>query len=235
MVRHAIEFTNVSFNYPNKDVILKDINDIIQKGEMVGIIGESGEGKSTLLKLVNGLIPKRISGKKKGKVFINGKDNDLLSLPEISTIVGSVFQNPDDQIVFPQVEDELAFGPENLCLPKNEILERIDKILSDLNIHHLRYRNPNNLSGGEKQLVNIAAIMTMGADILLLDEALSFLDEKGKDKVLHTLSLLKSKGKTILMVDHDYKNLRIADRILLLNNGKLSEVEKSENSQVYWN
>ncbi len=233
MVRHAIEFTNVTFNYPKKEVILENINNIINQGEMVGIIGESGQGKSTLLKLVNGLIPKRISGKKEGKVFINGRDNDLLSLPEISTIVGSVFQNPDDQIVFPQVEDELAFGPENLCLPKKEILRRIERVMSDLEISHLRYRNPNNLSGGEKQLVNIAAIMTMGADILLLDEALSFLDEKGKDKVLHTLSLLKNKGKTILMVDHDYKNLRSADRILLLDNRKLCEVEKSEDLQVY--
>jgi len=233
MAKHAIEFENVAFNYPKKDLILEDISIKISKGEMVGIIGESGQGKSTLLKLVNALIPKRISGKKQGKIFIDGKDNDSLNLPEISTIVGSVFQNPDDQIVFPQVEDELAFGPENLCLPKNEILQRIDKVLSDLEINRLRYGNPNNLSGGEKQLVNIAAIMTMGADILLLDEALSFLDEEGKSKVLHTLSILKNRGKTIIMVDHDYKNLKGADRILLLNNKKLCEVKNSENLQVH--
>ncbi|MFW6029643.1 MAG: energy-coupling factor ABC transporter ATP-binding protein [Halanaerobiales bacterium] len=224
MDKYAIEFKNVSFNYNYKEKILDNVSIKILKREIIGIMGESGQGKSTILKLINGLIPKRISGVKTGGIFINGKNNDTLPLPVISTIVGSVFQNPDDQIVFPEVEDELAFGPENLCLDKEVILRRIEEVLSDLEISHLRHRNPNNLSGGEKQLVNIAAIMTMGADIILLDESLSFLDENGKDKVLNTLQSLRNQGKTIIMVDHDYKNLKIADRILLLESKDLCEV-----------
>lgn len=229
----VIEFKNVSFNYQENECLLKDVNLSIHKGEMVGIIGESGKGKSTILRLINGLITKRISGNKKGEVLIKNKNIDKLSLSKISTMVGSVFQNPDDQIAFQLVEDELAFGPENLCLPKEEILDKIESSLKRLGISHLRYRNPNNLSGGEKQLVNIAAIMTMGADILLLDESLSFLDTDSRERVLEAINLLRNKGITILMVEHDYDNLHYADKVYLLENKKLIEVNLNDRYQIY--
>jgi len=155
MSNSEVELRNVSFYFDKGKPILQNLDLCVQKGEIIGIMGKSGIGKSTILKLINGLIPKRISGTKEGKVLIKGKDVENMTLAEISIIVGIVFQNPDDQIVFPVVEDELAFGLENLCYPKEEILKRIRLILSDLGISHLRDKNPNNLSGGEKQLVNI--------------------------------------------------------------------------------
>jgi energy-coupling factor transport system ATP-binding protein len=223
-----VELNNISFKFKSGKKIFEDLDLCINKGQIIGIMGKSGAGKSTLLKLINGLIPKRIQGSIEGNILIKGNNIKEMSLSEVSLMVGTVFQNPDDQIVFPVVEDEIAFGLENLCYPKEYILEKIDNVLHMMGIKHLRDRNPNNLSGGEKQLVNIASILAMGVDIILLDESLSFLDNDGKDRVKNALSEIKTANKTIVMVDHDYENLNIADKIYLLDNKKLYEDKTNE-------
>jgi energy-coupling factor transport system ATP-binding protein len=212
----------------SNDYILKDINLEIEKGIIVGLIGKSGIGKSTLLKAINGIIPKREKAEVNGKIYINNKSIDEFSISEISVLVGTVFQNPDDQIVFPTVKEELAFGLENLCIKREAIVDQIQLVSEILNIEALIDRNPNSLSGGEKQLVTIASIMCMGADVLLLDEALSFLDDEGKRRVKLALHTLKQSGKTVVMVEHDLDNLSLADTIYELREGRLMRYDKDE-------
>jgi energy-coupling factor transport system ATP-binding protein len=136
-----------------------------------------------------------------------------------------VYQDPDTQIIFSCVEDEMAFGPENLCISREDILKRIDHILELLDIQGLRYRNPNKLSGGEKQLVVLASILTLDVDIIILDEAMSQVDRQGKKRILKAIQRMKSAGKSIIMVEHTIENLSISDEILLLKEGKLQKFE----------
>ncbi len=225
MDSYAVEVEDlfVRFN-SNNTPILCNLEIKIKKGQIIGIVGESGIGKSTFLKTLNGIIPKRQSCALEGKIHINGKNIDEISFTELSSLVGTVFQNPDDQIVFPLVEDELAFGPENLCISKDEIEKRISYVIEQLSIEDLINRNPNSLSGGEKQLVTLASILCLGADIILLDEALSYLDQKGKERVKRALTELRRLNKTIIMVEHDLDNLDIADSIYELDDGRFREV-----------
>ena len=130
-------------------------------------------------------------------------------------------QDPDSQIIFPTVEDALAFGPENLCLPRQEIGERIDKTLALLGLTDLRLANPGQLSGGQKQLVALGGVLTLSPDIFVLDESLSQLDEAARPRIKSALLSLKQQGKTLIMIEHDKNNMDIADQIWYLNKGGL--------------
>jgi energy-coupling factor transport system ATP-binding protein len=224
MTEYIIETRNLSFRYNEASpFILKDVNLKISRGEAIGIVGLSGSGKSTLINVINGIIPKRINGIIEGDVVINNENINSKELHELVTTIGTVFQDPDCQILFSCAEDEMAFAPENLCFERLEIFGRIEEVCNFLDIGRLRDKNPNNMSGGEKQLIAIASVLTPDVDILILDECMSQIDERGKVLIRNTIKKLKEQGKTIIMIEHDFSNLEIVDNIYLLNSGKLSE------------
>lgn len=222
----AIEIDNLHFKYKGqRDYILSGINLNIQQGEVVAIVGLSGNGKSTLCYTLNGIIPNTFKGNLKGSVKVLGNNVVDMDMAKLATIVGVVFQDPDTQLFSPTVEDEIAFGPENLCIPREEIAMRIDEVLKLTGMDKYRWENPNNLSGGEKQLVALGAVLSLKPSILVFDEAMAQIDDKGKKRIKKVIKRLKDDGKTIVMIEHDFNNLDVADRVVLLKNGKLNEFE----------
>lgn len=214
---NAVEVKNLSFKYNNsEEYILKDVSFNVKSGESVAIAGKSGSGKSTLCNLICGLIPRLYKGHLSGDVLIFGENIKNLSIAETVTKIGIIFQNPSTQLFSPTIEDELAFGPENLCVEREEISIRIDKILKTINMEKYRYENPNNLSGGQQQLIAIASVLMLNPSILICDEIMSWIDDEGKEIIQNILLKLKEERKTIIMVDHDYDNIKIADRIIYL-------------------
>jgi len=221
---YSVEVNDLSFRYrQNGRIILRHVNMRLREGEALAVVGLSGIGKSTLCYCISGIIPHVYSGVLSGQVLICGEDTRLLTLPRIATKLGVVFQNPDNQLFSPTVEDEVAFGPENLCMPPEEIERRVNEALALAGIEHLRHALPHHLSGGQKQLVALASVLSLNPRILIFDEAMSQLDEQGKDGVKLLIRKLKAGGRTILMVEHDLSNLEVADRVLLLQDGELSD------------
>ena len=221
---NPIEVENLYFKYEEDGKeIFNSLNLTVKKGEILAIIGESGSGKSTLLNILCGIIPHIKKGKVQGKVRLFGKDVKEMEIREITKRVGIVFQDPDSQLFLPTVEDEIAFGPENLMVSREEIGLRIDKALKAVNMEEYRFENPNNLSGGQKQLIAIGAVLAMEPDILLFDEIMSQVDEEGKEKLKDTIVKLSNEQKTIVLVEHDLKALNIAHRVLQLKDGRLQD------------
>lgn len=231
---YPIEVNNLYYKY-EKDTreILSGVNLRVAKGEAVAIVGLSGSGKSTLIYNICGIIPHIYKGEARGQVKIWGKDILNMKLPEISTKVGIVFQDPDTQLFSPTVENEIAFGPENLCVTREEIGLRIKRVLEIVNMEEYRLENPNNLSGGQKQLIAIASVLAMETEILLLDEILSQIDKEGKIKIREVIKGLKEEGKTIILIEHDLDNLQVADRVLQLKDGKLEEFKGGETIELH--
>ena len=214
---NAVEVKNLSFKYKDQeDYVLKDLNLIVKDGETIALTGPSGCGKSTLCSLICGLIPKLYKGQISGDILIYGEKIKNLSIAETVAKIGIIFQNPSTQLFSPTIEDELAFGPENLCVEREEIGRRIDKILKTINMEKYRYDNPNNLAGGQQQLIALASVLMLNPSILICDEIMSWIDDEGKEIIKDILLKLKEEGKTIIMVDHDLDNIKTADRILNL-------------------
>ena len=214
---NAVEVKNLSFKYNNsEEYILKDVNFSVKSGETVAIKGQSGCGKSTLCNIICGLIPRIYKGNLTGEVLIYGENIENLSIAETVQKIGIIFQNPSTQLFSPTIEDELAFGPENLCVDKEEIGLRINKILKTIDMEKHIYDNPNNMSGGEQQLIAIASVLMLNPSILICDEIMSWIDDEGKEIIKSVLLRLKEEGKTIIMVDHDLENIKFADRVIYL-------------------
>lgn len=201
--------------------ILKNVSFKVSPGEIVALIGLSGCGKSTLCLCLGGIIPHYLGGRLTGRVIINGKDTKDYKVAQMALEVGLVFQDPDTQLFSPTVEDEIAFAPENLCLPVEEIGYRVNKVLDTLGISSLRKTNPNHLSGGQKHLVAMGAVLALDPAILVLDEVMAQLDANGKENINNILHNLRRQGKTILIVEHDLATISIADRVLVLEEGLL--------------
>ncbi|MHA1125921.1 MAG: energy-coupling factor ABC transporter ATP-binding protein [Candidatus Heimdallarchaeota archaeon] len=219
-----IEINNIRFQYSNTEKpILNDFSLQISKGEFIGIIGPTGCGKSTICYLFNGLIPHLIKGTFQGSASINGLDTLTSSVGELSKLVGYMLQEPSFQIATPHVKSEIAFGMENMGLPRDEMEERLHFVLDTLNIQHLQERATSDMSEGEKQRVILASILAMKPEILVLDECSSMLDIASKNKLATTLKDLNKKhNKTIVMVDHDLDYLlSLVDRIILINEGQI--------------
>lgn len=226
---YPIEVNDLYYKYEgNAKEILNGANLKVAEGETVAIVGLSGCGKSTLIYSICGIIPHIYKGEARGQVKIWGKNILDMKLPEISTKVGIVFQDPDTQLFSPTVENEIAFGPENLCVAREEIGLRIKKVLEIVNMEEYRLENPNSLSGGQKQLIAIASVLAMETEILLFDEILSQIDQEGKIKIREVIKGLKMEGKTIVLIEHDLDNLQVADRVLQLRDGKLEELKDGE-------
>lgn len=218
-----IAFDDVSFTYPTRELpSLKNLGFEINKGDFVLVTGPTGCGKSTLLKVLNGIIPFLSKGKLKGTISIAGLDSRSGGMDALTREVGLVFQNPNDQIVSNSVEEEIAFGLENLNLEEMEIRNRIEWACTQVSIGDLRERDPNSLSGGQKQRVVIASQIAMHPKILALDEPLSCLDPQSALEVMECIASLNRQVITIVMVEHRVSFVAPkCSHIMILNHGKL--------------
>lgn len=219
-----LEIKNFTFSYPQSpQPALKDINLSVEKGEFIGVTGPTGAGKSTLACCLNGIIPHFQGGSAQGQINLQGSSIFTRSAAQISRLVGSVFQDPEAQIISTEVEQELAFGLENLGFPPKEIEKRISDALDLTGIAELRHRPTAALSGGQKQRVAIAAALAMLPEILVLDEPTSELDPVGTEEVFQVLNHLnKEQGITILIIEQKTEQLAaFAGRMVVLNSGEV--------------
>jgi energy-coupling factor transport system ATP-binding protein len=208
-----INLESVSFSYPTAGQVLGDICLRVNKGEYLGVIGENGSGKTTLAKLMNGLLLPE-----KGTIRVNGiSTGDRARLLEIRRSAGMVFQNPDAQVIGETVEEDMVFGLENLGLPVPEIDTRIERYLGLLGIRELRYRNFRTLSGGQKQLVNLGAVMVMEPECIILDEPVSMVDAGHRRIILEHIARLNREGTTIVHISHDPEELTWCHRLIVLS------------------
>ena len=217
-----ISIDHVSFGYGEAQETLSQVSAAIAPGECVLLCGASGCGKTTLTRLLNGLIPHYHEGTFTGSVYLGGKDTRDLSLFEISQMVGSVFQNPRSQFFNVDTTSELAFGPENHGLPEKAVRERVRLVAEQLRLESLLDRSIFSLSGGEKQRISIARAILKDAPIVILDEATSALDNESEHLVSQSLERLAS-GRTTLTIAHRLTTIRNADRILVLSGSNIIE------------
>ena len=219
-----IEFENVSFSYTGQEHGgLHDINLKISDGECVLFCGRSGCGKTTITRLVNGLIPQFYQGELHGRVLVDGQEISNIPMYQIAAKVGSVFQNPRTQFFNVDTDSEIAFGIENEARPPKKLAERVEQTTEDLHIQKLRNRNIFELSGGEKQKIAFASVYAMNPEVYLLDEPSSNLDMTAIGELREHLRLIKSQGKTVIIAEHRLHYLMdVADRIIYLEDGHIA-------------
>lgn len=213
---NIIEIKNLSFQYEGSSKkVLKNLNIDIKEGEFICVLGHNGSGKSTLAKLINAqYIPTE------GDILVgnmNTKDDD--NLWNIREMCGMVFQNPDNQLVATIVEEDVAFGPENLGVPREELRKRVDECLELVGMSEYKRHSPALLSGGQKQRIAIAGILAMNPKCLLMDEPTAMLDPQGRKDILNTVLKLREMGKTIIHITHYMEECVNADRIIVINEG----------------
>ncbi len=213
---------NLSYSYGKQfKPALSDITFSINQGEALGIIGLNGSGKSTLCYCLCGIIPHFFSGSMSGRVLINGLDSAKAPLQQLTSHVGIVMQDPNIQLLMPTVEDDIAFGLENQNIDPKQIDETVSKVIRLVGVSALRNENPNNLSGGEKQLVALATVLAMNPAIIIFDESLSMLDEEAVKNIISVMQKLKEKGTTMVIIDHTGKGQILYDRVAVLENGRI--------------
>lgn len=224
MSENIIEFQNVSFRYEADEsektlpLCVENVSLNIKKGDFVAVLGHNGSGKSTLAKLSNSiLIPES------GRVLVDGMDTADESLSyDIRRTVGVVFQNPDNQIVASIVEEDVAFGPENLGVPPDELRRRVDDALKAVGMYEYRHHEPHKLSGGQKQRVAIAGMIAMLPECIVLDEPTAMLDPKGRKEVMDTVRRLnRERGMTVVFITHFMEEAAAADRVVVMDNAKI--------------
>jgi len=215
---------NLSFKYRTRpELAIEDISFELKPGELLLIAGSSGCGKTTLARCINGLIPRSYRGERKGSVMLNGREVAKLKIAEMAQEVGTLLQDPERQIVASNVFNEIAFGPENLGLPRDEIISRVEQVMQRLNIEYLRQRETFNLSGGEKQKVALAGVLVMNPSIVLLDEPLASLDPASAHEALAVFRGLADEGRTVILVEHRVEDAISInpDRLLYMEEGRI--------------
>ncbi len=224
---NALRMRDVSVRYPDADRdSLEGVSLDIAKGEWILLLGANGAGKSTLCMLMNGLIPHAIKCSLKGEVEVFGKDVARHSIASLSTKVGIVFQEPENQLFCMSAEEEVAFGPENLAIDREEIAARVEWALETVGLKGLNDRPPASLSGGQKQRLAIAAALSMHPEMLVLDEPTYALDPIGRLELYSLLTALKKKhNMTVLVVERDAEEAAsFADRVVLMNEGRIAKI-----------
>lgn len=220
-----IELKDISFGYPDtKDGTLKDIDITVDSGEFVLLAGTSGCGKTTIIRILNGLIPSFYNGELSGRALLDGKPISEYKSYELSSVVGSVFQNPRTQFFNVDTDSEIVFGLENACVPSERINEVLDKTTEDLDISKLRERNIFELSGGEKQKIAFASVYASDPDVFLLDEPSANLDRAGIEELRKCLCKIKGRGKTVIIAEHRlYYLADLVDRVVVLEHGMIKK------------
>ncbi len=214
MSHHLVEVKDLHYTYPDGTSVLSGVSFRITHGEAVAVIGANGAGKSTLLLQLNGCLRPQ-----SGIVRIGDFPLTRKTLPHVRRTVGMVFQDPDDQLFMPVVEDDVAFGPLNLGLPPEEVEERVERALATVGALHLKNRPPYRLSGGEKRAIAIASVLSMSPSILVMDEPTSYLDPKTRR---HLIELLQSFKHTLIIATHDLDLvLDLCPRTLILQKGRI--------------
>jgi len=215
-----VEIKNATYSYTGENSInpaLSGITMSVEKGEYVAVIGRNGSGKSTFAKLINALLLPE-----SGSVTVNGMDTkDESKIWDIRKCAGMVFQNPDNQIIATIVEEDVAFGPENMGIDPVEIRKRVDDALAEVGMSEYGRHAPHMLSGGQKQRVAIAGVLAMQPDILVFDEPTAMLDPEGREEVLSTIKRLHGEGKTIIYITHYMEEALLADRVYVLAGGRI--------------
>ena len=228
-----IELKNVSFSYEvaeaqgesqteevqtQKKDALSNVTLSIERGSFVAIVGPNGSGKSTLAKNLNALIVPT-----EGSILVNGLDTKVEDPIAIRRSVGMVFQNPDNQLVSSIVEDDIAFGPENLGVDPAEIKQRVDEALECVSMNEYRKKGPHLLSGGQKQRVAIAGVLAMQTECIVFDEPTAMLDPSGREEIMNIIKKLHEDGKTIILITHFMEEAAMADRIIVMHKGEVYE------------
>lgn len=214
----AIEFENVSFSYEEGgSFAIKNLNFSVEEGEFVAVLGHNGSGKSTLARLTNGLL--QADG---GTIRVFGEVLTDKNLFDIRKQVGIVFQNPDNQTVASIVEDDIAFGAENIALPREEIGNRIDFALSAVGMEEFRHATVSRLSGGQKQRIAIAGVLAVMPKVLILDESTAMLDPRGRREIIDVVTRLnREQGITVLLITHFMEEALRASRAIVMNRGEI--------------
>lgn len=222
----------LKYKYPLSETIaLNDISFQVEKGQFIGIIGKNSAGKSTLCQAIVGLVPHFFKGAYGGKVLVDGLEVKTHEIADLSLKAGMVFQNPFTQVTGSKltVYEEIAFGLENIGVPRAEMVDRIDEILELLKIEKVKDHNPFDLSGGQMQRMAIASIIAMKPDIIVLDEPTSQLDPAGAEEVFRVIQSLSEQGITIVMAEHKMEKVaQYCSRILLLHDGKVIDFDTPE-------
>lgn len=226
----AIHVENATLEYKTqKGGIIRAVDNVdfdVQEGEFVALLGHNGSGKSTLAKLLNGLLIPRLGNV---EIFgVNTKDNKKIY--EIRSNIGMVFQNPDNQMIASVVEDDIAFGPENLGIPREEIVQRVDWALEKVGMLEHKKSTPFKMSGGQKQRLAIAGILAIKPKIIVFDESTAMLDPKGRNEVLQVAKQLnKQEGITIILITHYMDEAIEADKVAIMNSGKIIAMDTPQN------
>lgn len=225
-----IELSNYSFSYRGSKVkALDDVSFKINKGEYVSIIGPTGAGKTTICRAFLQLIPTLYNGKISGDILVQGKPIKDYTVAQLSSIIGYVHQDAESQIMMTNVEKEIAFPLENLGVPRDEMIERVENALKLVHLESYRTRHPYYLSGGQRQRVVLATALAMNPDVLVFDEATSEIDPLGAEEILTVTKELNDLGKTIIMIEHNMEEIsRLSDRIILLDQGKILADDTTE-------
>ena len=218
-MKHIIELKNVSFRYDKtvEEYQIDTVSFHVKQGEWLSIVGHNGSGKSTVVRLIDGLLEAE-----SGEIYIDGKQLTSETIWEIRSKIGIVFQNPDNQFVGATVEDDVAFGLENQGIPRGEMLQRVEKAIDQVGMLGFKDREPSRLSGGQKQRVAIAGIIALRPTIIILDEATSMLDPEGREDLMAVMRELQKKFQlTIISITHDLSEIALSDRTLVFQKGKL--------------
>lgn len=214
---NAIELSHISFSYDNQNDVIKDVSLGIPKGSYTTIVGQNGSGKSTIAKLIIGLL-----ASKSGKVYVMGKELNEENVYDVRSHIGIVFQNPDNQFIGSTVADDIAFGLENHCIQQEKMQDIIEDVAKRVGMQDFLNSEPTKLSGGQKQRVAIAGILAMEPDIIIFDESTSMLDPQGKASINQQIkNLHKHKNITILSITHDMEEVAQSEHVIVLNSGKI--------------
>lgn len=227
-MENIIEINGLYYSYEDADnysAVIENLNLNIKRGSFTVILGHNGSGKSTLAKLLNGLY--RPTG---GSISVNGMlTSDEDKEFDIKKTVGMVFQNPDNQLVASVVEEDVAFGPENLSIPPDEIRKRVDNALKSVGMYEYKDASPSKLSGGQKQRVAIAGVIAMQPECIVLDEPTAMLDPAGRREVIDTvIKLNKEQGITVILITHFMEEAEKADRVIVMDDGKILDDGRPE-------